>query len=363
MPKSLKQAIAACITELKKGELTRIQIFPAGSFSPLRGAFMGEGPWHMDEAAATRLINKMSAQKNPILIDYEHQSLTANELGHPAPAAGWVSTSSLEWHQDGFYAVSDNIFTQRAAAMIGADEYRYLSPVFIYDKTTGQPIDILSIGLTNTPAIDNMKAITLAAAMASITTTQGNAMELSELMERLCYLFNLPLTTTPEEMKVELDKVKTMLGADTATTGTAAATSLLNFIQAKDSQIAALTLAAERPDPERFVPVAVLTAMQGLAKQSTDDGKKQAVAALISANPTKIIPAAEQWATDLGLKDISLLEQYLAATPPIAALSTRQSASVVVDDADNLTAEELAVCRAVGISADDFKQSKLAGEA
>ena len=62
-------------------------------------------------------------------IDYEHQGERAVANGQPAPAAGWIRRiferagavwGEVEW-------------TGRAAAMLKAREYRFISPLFLYD--------------------------------------------------------------------------------------------------------------------------------------------------------------------------------------------------------------------------------------
>ncbi len=41
---------------------------------------------------------------------------------------------------------------------------------------------------------------------------------MDELLERLRYLLNLPVTTTAEEIAAQLDKLKAQIGADAAAT-------------------------------------------------------------------------------------------------------------------------------------------------
>jgi phage I-like protein len=80
------------------------------------------------------------------VIDYEHQTLNAATNGQPAPAAAWFST--LEWRDgDGLYA-TDVQWTERAAAMVAAGEYRFLSPVFCFDNH-GNVKALLHAALTN----------------------------------------------------------------------------------------------------------------------------------------------------------------------------------------------------------------------
>jgi phage I-like protein len=58
--------------------------------------------------------------------------------------------------------------------MIAGKEYRYLSPVFSYDKQTGEVLELHHVGLTNFPALDGMSALpALAAARFNLTLQPG----------------------------------------------------------------------------------------------------------------------------------------------------------------------------------------------
>jgi len=129
MPRTQNQPdpIAACAVRLKKG--ARVQLLPDGYFDAPRGAWLGTGPWLLDEQAAMAIISDAAARQNDIAIDYEHQLLRASRNGQPAPAAGWLDPKSLEYVPgEGLYG--DVTWTEAAAAAIEADEYRYLSPVW-----------------------------------------------------------------------------------------------------------------------------------------------------------------------------------------------------------------------------------------
>lgn len=101
--------------------------------------------------------------RGPVVIDYEHATQWA-EPGAPVPAAGWVS----ELEVSGTSLFGPVTWTDRAAGMIDADEYRYLSPVidlWAADPISGRPIGakLLSIALTNTPFMEGMAPVTNAA--------------------------------------------------------------------------------------------------------------------------------------------------------------------------------------------------------
>lgn len=136
-----------------EGEAPRvIKLLPAGEFRARDGRPEECPAWRLDEAAAAVLIAEANRRETPYVIDYEHQTLHAAINGKPAPASGWFHT--LEWRDDGLYA-TDVEWTVSAAAMIVSKEYRYLSPVFTYDKS-GRVAVLLHVALTNNPALDEL---------------------------------------------------------------------------------------------------------------------------------------------------------------------------------------------------------------
>lgn len=131
------------------------RLLPAGRFDAPRGAMQGEGPWYLDSTKADALIARARLRGADIPMDYEHQILLSAKNGQPAPASGWIAPSSLQWVSEGaepgvYGRVS---WTPRAAALIEAREYRYMSPVFSYG-TNGAVVDLLHVALTQTPAIE-----------------------------------------------------------------------------------------------------------------------------------------------------------------------------------------------------------------
>lgn len=353
LPFPFKPRMAACAFELDPSSPKRVQIFPAGTFDAPLGAMQGAGPWRLDAAAAARLIRRVASRKTPVHFDYHHASLTAAQNGHKAPAAGWLETANLVWEEGlGLFGV-DVQWTEQAAAEIASREFRFLSPVFSYDKH-GVPLDLFSIALTNTPAIDGMSEL-LAAASSTLLESP-----MDDLLERLCYLLNLPLTTTPEEMSGQLDKLKGLL----AQTPSTAATGLVQAWEAREAELAALQ--AARPDPAQYAPVAALSAMQ----QELAELKAKSLARDIedmtgpALQDGRLLPAQADWARELGRSNLAALQQFLATAKPVAALAGMQTggqapagAATVADDAESLAAAATAYQAQqaqLGVAVDDI---------
>ena len=156
-------ALAACAFALQAGDgqTIRVQLTPAGDFRPSDGRSIPTGKWHIDQAVANRAIAAFRSRKTPNVVDYEHQTLHKEKNGQPAPAAGWFK--DLEWHEGiGLFGLVQ--LTARAQRAIQDGEYRYVSPVFSYDESTGDVLDIKMAAITNTPAIDGMEPLARQAA-------------------------------------------------------------------------------------------------------------------------------------------------------------------------------------------------------
>lgn len=329
----MKTLVAALTLELSAAQPGVIQLFPAGEFRAEDGRPAECAAWVMTAANAAALTAAAAARRTPYVLDYEHQTLSAATSGQPAPAAGWFKT--LEWREgDGLYA-TDVTWTARAAAMVAADEYRFISPVFQYDQS-GQVVQLLNAALTNYPALDGMDAVMLAAASrlaASLTTEEPSVMD-EELLSNLRWMLNLPVTATVEDVIAELQKAIGMLQNGQ---GTAAASidlvRLAAQLQEKETALAALTAQVESPDPARFVPVEVMhQAVREATERAGNDvaaltQRERECETLITAalGDGRLLPSQQGWAASLGQKDPEALKTYLNTAKPIAALSRSQT--------------------------------------
>ncbi len=331
-------AVAAGVGEIQAGAPGEIRLLPAGVFRARDGRPKGAAGWRVDGAVAARLLAQAKGARGDYVIDYEHQTLHAEDNGQAAPAAGWFR--DLEWREgDGLYAV-DVRWTARARAHIEAGEYRYISPVFQYHVETGEVLALQMAALTNYPAID------------------GN----SDLAVRAAAKFN-----TKEENNVDRDKLIALLGlaADASDeqieSGLAALKAKAGEAQAKDTEIAALKAAADKgADPAKFVPVATFEALKTEVAALRAERTGSEVAALVTAGleAGKLLPVQKEWAESLGRKDIAALKSYLEKTPPIAGLDGTQTGGRAPDEGgeDGLSAAELAVCRNLGLDPEDYKK-------
>ncbi|AUB85160.1 phage protease [Candidatus Thiodictyon syntrophicum] len=288
-------------------------LLPAGTFDAPRGAMLGAGPWCLSDDRGYILAEALGRRVKDIPVDYEHQTLRAAQNGQPAPAAGWVRPATIRFEPAvGLVAPVD--WTARAAAAIGADEYRYLSPVFTYDAR-GRVIDLLHLALTNTPALDCLPAVALAAASLLLTPPES---PMDELRERLLYLLNLPLTTTGPELLAQLDTLKSMLG--NGPDGTAA-TSLPALLAARETRIAALTAQVQAA-----VPADLVADLQRQVAALTNDAQTRTRDTLLTAalSDGRLTPGSLLHTHAQSLV-LPALQGLLGSLTPIAALSGTQT--------------------------------------
>lgn len=131
--------------ELRAGDGAprKVLILPRGMVRTEKGDFL------VDDEAMSLMVKGFKERGIDMVVDYEHQTLT----GLRAPAAGWIK--ELIPGPDGLWARVE--WTEPAARMIAAREYRYLSPVVLVRESDGRAVSVSSVALTNAPAIHGMR--------------------------------------------------------------------------------------------------------------------------------------------------------------------------------------------------------------
>lgn len=332
----------AALTLLLPAAGAEVQLLPAGLFRAADGSGRPEGVpgWKIDAEIAGRIIAAAAARSAKFVIDYEHQTFLAEKNGQPAPAAGWFDGRGLEWREGvGLFATQVE-WTERARNMIADREYRYLSPTFTWDDETGDVRMLVNAGLTNNPGLDGMAAVALSALFHSPEEEHP----VNETLKKL--LAALGLTDTASEADALAGVAALKARADQHT-----------------AELATLRAATPKtpaaPDPARFVPVEAVQQMQGQLAALTAKLDNRERDALIEAGIAdgRLNPALQDWAKG---QSVASLTAFLASAQPIAALAGMQTGGKqpTGGQAQKLTEGELAVCRAMGISADDFLKSK-----
>ena len=317
--------LAALRLDTDGNPLPQIQVLPSGAFRARDGRPATEYPhltdWVFDDAAAKAVLAALATRQTPLVIDYEHQTINTEINGQPAPAAGWVETLPQWQPETGL--VMEVKWTARAKAMIKADEYRYLSPVFSFDPATGRVLSLHHVALTNYPALDGLKPVT------ARHTTQA----LQETPDMLL---------KPETL--------TLLGVDASASAETIHAAIAALKSAPNPSVV---------DPAQYVPVAQFETLKIEMAALTARQQQAEVDDLIETGRSsgKLLAAQETWARELGNKDVAALRSYLDTTPAIAALKGSQThGKPPTNDAAALTAAHHEAARIGGWDLNTFKE-------
>jgi phage I-like protein len=315
----------------------RAQLLPAGEFAARDGRPGPGRTWKVSEADGMRLaadINEVAA-RNPIVIDYEHQTLNAEHNGQPAPAAGWIR--SVEWVPGrGLFATVE--WTDKARAHIEAREYRFISPVIAWDKTTGRVVGVLNAALVNHPALLGMDSVTAGLAARQALTTLKTPHPPENPMDRakLIAMLKLPENATDAQVEAAVAKLNTDLAASQAE---------VNTLRTQTDALRGQDAAAREAMQSLQQQVTALTAAN--TQRDVDALVTQALQA------GKLLPAQRDWATKLGLKDLESLKAYIASAQAVS-LAGQTGGKPPAGSEDQQNPQELAR-RATAYQAEQLK--------
>lgn len=351
-PRSQSVAFAACSFALDANGM--VQLLPAGEFRARDGRPTECAAWVTNAEIAAQLIADIAALANPVVIDYEHQTILSAENGQKAPAAGWFTADGMEWREgEGLFAKVE--WTEAARLHIEAKEYRFISPVILFDKKTGAVKKILNAALTNNAAIDGMEEVS--ARLTASLTQETSSMD--ELLEQLRWFFNLPTLATPEEILAEVKKAADKIKGAQPEAVAAAGFRVDDLVASLGTEVAALKTAA--PDPAKYVPVDAMQALQTEVAALRNEKIGREVDGVVTAALTagKLLPAQEKWARELGKKDLAALTQYLDTAQPIDALAGTQTGGKPPknEPQSELSESQMDMCKATGVSPEDFKKT------
>ncbi|TNJ03231.1 hypothetical protein CF117_12305 [Aeromonas veronii] len=356
------------------------QLLPVGPFKARDGRpfDVASGHWQLDGKIAAALIARAKALGQDILIDYDHQTLKTDQNGQPAPAAGWYNADEIEWREGQGLFIKPR-WTERAAALVAAKEYRFLSAVFPYDAQ-GRPLELRMTAITNDPGVVGMQALAALSALpaSSLMSTQPGQLATSSHVTQQEKSMN-------EHLIALLGKLGIQPGADgqfTAEQGIAALAALdtLQAIAKKAPELE-VALTAERTslaalkatvstgqggqiDLAKYVPVetynALVTEVATLsAKVETTDA-----ATLIKEARTqgKVVAAEEEYLTAYAAqKGVAALKALLEPRPAIAALAASQTTQVTLPEKKGeavLSADDKYAADQLGISYEEFAKAK-----
>ncbi|WP_304635535.1 phage protease [Pseudoalteromonas sp.] len=357
---------AACRFEAEineQGISPRVMVMPDGYFKSHDGRpfDVPVNAWLLDQVAFDELKQTASARTNDFLFDYEHQTLNSAENGQPAPASGWFNPADLEYVPgEGLYALNV-AWTKKARQLLKNDEYRFISPVFHYNKHTGRPTKLRHFALTNDPAVDGMDKV--AVLKASKTHVNNGDLPMNTALK---LLEMLGVTVGDSVTDADYTKAATALTALKAKADEA--DQLTNDLSTAQDQVAALKANSGGLEVNlaRYVPVetynALVTEMAVLKSTSDSQSVEQAISQAKQAG--KIIASEETYLTQLGQQQgLATLKTMLDTRSPIASLTTQQTTTTPKPEQDKdglaaLTAEDKYAADQLGISHAAYAKAK-----
>jgi len=329
----MKHLLAFICKELVGGVPKEIQVIPYGiEIKTPKGTFT------LDEENAPIVIEAFESQKNQMVIDYEHQTLSGAE----APAAGWV-TRLINKGKDGIWAAVE--WTERAKQYLANREYRYLSPVFMKRISDNRVLRLINVALTNQPNIDGM---------VPLVNTSGFYFEIKEKEESIMYkelfkLLGLAETATEADAITAVGKLKvpsqvvankSVLSAlglkdgatETEVTGAIAAMKQSTGggqIVANKTVLTAIGLKEGATEAEVTGTIMAMKqshdqvgTLSGEVKALRDrlEGQEAADSVAMAMKEGKITPAQKEWADEYAKRDLPGFKVFVAKAPTVVVM-------------------------------------------
>lgn len=329
-------------TELEKVPST-IRLLPLGLVSSQKGKF------NVDTESFTLMQKQFEERGVDIVIDYEHQTLDNVQ----APAGGWVKELVLE---DDFISAKVE-WTPQGKKYLENKEYRYISPVILVRPRDKKAINLHSVALTNTPAINGMFPIINSIDIDDYDEGENDVME---FMQKLAEVMGLEASATEEQILKKLQEtikegvalnaeIKNYKGKDNTYEVVANKTicQLLNVPDtAKTEDVAAAIVALK-------APASIEAEFRAL---KADIENRNASDAVLSAMKLgKVSAAQEDWAKEYALKDPSGFGKFVEKAPqavPTYEIAFDNQSKVSSFD-DELT---MKVCKQLGVNRESYEK-------
>jgi hypothetical protein len=173
------------------------------SVLPLGHVISDKGEFDVDSESFQAMKKQILKRGVDLVIDYEHQTLK----GGQAPAAGWVKELMLK----NGYIQARVEWNSAAVKYLKNKEYRYLSPVITVRKSDSKAMELHSLALTNTPAIEGMTPLVNSRSFGDTARKDSDDDLVDEIMgicERLGISSEDLAKYSGLELKVEPDHAK-----------------------------------------------------------------------------------------------------------------------------------------------------------
>lgn len=352
-------------------------------------------PTHLQSALA-EFGRHYAAHGADLVVDYHHASMRAAvSMDIKAPAAGWIRAMELRNSNTELWGRVD--WTEDAAAAIARREYRRLSPVLLFDRpdrVTGEPVPLQlhSVALTNTPFMTDLESLNSNAGGmdAADTTTPsdgGRSMTLIEMLAKALGIepgevaASLGLDAGADDNAVAAAvqalaaKVKDLTDAADAAKAAADAAEAAPEVPAEVANALGLeapNLKAVRTEVLRLragadlAPYAnalgldagaggqdVLNAIGELQTSRRKSDAEELVDGAVEAG--KIAPASRAFYLNAAQADLESASEVINSLPVLTAPSGLAGRKADVGAEGELTDEQKAMCKTLGIPEENFK--------
>jgi len=289
----------------------RILILPLGDIAGRDGR-----AWRMTREDADALVARIADDGLEIVLDVGHGTY----MGPPHDAAaGWLSAFQAE--AAGITAQVN--FTEYGQELVDTRKYRYLSPAFLHDGPVIQMLE--SVGLVNTPNLTGLTAM----------NRQGGTPEGGDMSTE----------TTLATAQARIAELEAKVAAGQA---------------ALNTKEGALATAVK----ERDEALLALNKLQGEVAQRDAAAAEAAVCAMVdkAIADGKLAPAQKDSALALGKNNKEALAKLIetSALNLKGQLGGEQGNAPKDGGGAGLDADELAMCRTMGIKPEEFQKTKAA---
>lgn len=314
------------------GRVTRIELIPVGDI----GMRDGRGSFHLPNAADVIARSMAAAPGGELPIDFDH-ALDGKGDGNGL-AAGWIKELTVE----GDRIIANVEWTDVGAKAIEAKHYKFISPVFSYAPKTRQVLRIERAGLTNNPAMPQLRKIA--------ASCQENNMD-PDLI-KVAEAFGLTAEAAPADIIAAAQAAVTATkGAEKIVTAAGLTGNLTD--EAATAICAKLSDPAEvdEPDPTKYVPIAVVEDLNkqvaSLTAGIAEDRAEKVITAAQEAG--KLPPAQLDWAQAYASKDPDGFAAWCQNAPVVASAQTVVPGGEPKPAKGELTEAEKAICAATGV--------------
>lgn len=289
-----------------------LPMLPIGSFSGRDGR-----SWITNEPEA---VIAASLQYNKLPFDMEHATELKGPQGDPAPAYGWITDLKIDGDQ--IWARVE--WTPEGAALIQGKKYLYYSPAFHF-TADGLVTKLSSVGLTNKPNL-------FVPALNSENTDM-------KLPEQIAAALGLGADATIESGVTAIQGLKT---AEQVALNSAQNPDLTSWVPKETHQ-----LALNRAETAE-------TALKAINEKGAEAMVDAAIAAgkVAPANRTMYLAICR---TEEGRAQFA---EFDKSAPAIVSTDPLKKKELDGKDKQELTETELAMCRSMGLSKEEFISAK-----